>query len=69
MEIIWWPIEGALGDDVICRLLLCSAVAGWTLGYKPHLHISIESPDSSAEPIDFQPGLSWKVRSWAAPER
>ena len=32
METIWWTIEGALGDDVICCLLVCSAVAGWTLG-------------------------------------
>ena len=32
METTLWMIEGALGDDVICCLPVCSAVAGWALG-------------------------------------
>ena len=31
---------GAFHDDVICCLLVCSAVTEWTLGSRPHLHIS-----------------------------
>ena len=44
METIWWTIEGALGDDVIRCLLVCSAVAGSTLGKTPSPHVSIEAP-------------------------
>ena len=47
-ENIWWVIKRALGDDVICCLLVCCAVAGWTLGYTSSPHISIEAPYSNA---------------------
>ena len=40
METIWWTVEGALSYDVICCLLVCSAVVCWTLGKPPSPHIS-----------------------------